>query len=319
MKLQNKTLSTILEIATHIGFGVWGVMACFFFQERLYGDEGFFIAKVVHYESFWVELNRYARVFSQWLPLLAIKAKFSMHTVLILFSLCQVLFFYIVFLWARYRQSNHQAGWMLLAMNTIGIAYCFSTQGFELYYCAALLVVLYLLLPKNDNSKKTIYLVVLTSFIILNYQLVILPLLGILLLHSSDHKTGFWKTYLVILASAICTFFFKKIFFVYSYETEKANFFIQNFLNWSYDGSFFKELGFFLWKFYFELFIVQLITILVYTKQKKWILLFGYIIFVLFALLVAILTFPSLSHTQYQEQCYFILIFITSQKSQLIQ
>ena len=147
-----------LDLLVHSGFLVWAVMAYIYFQERIYADAGFFVAKVIHYESFWVELNRYARVFSQWLPLLAIKSGAPLKTVLILFSLCPVIFFYSIFLISRYWLKNHQVGWMLLSMCTIGISFGFATQGFELYYCAALLLILHVVLQRNPWSLKTGFL-----------------------------------------------------------------------------------------------------------------------------------------------------------------
>ena len=76
------TYTKINDGLTHLSFLLWAWMALVFFQERLYSDSGFFISKVIHYETIWMELNRFMRVFSQWLPLTCIKLGFDLRTVL---------------------------------------------------------------------------------------------------------------------------------------------------------------------------------------------------------------------------------------------
>ena len=81
---------------------------------------------------------------------------------------------------------------------------------------------------------------------------------------------------------------------------------MDNLQQWNYDLAYAKELIFFLLEYYWELMVIAIITVLAYTKQRKWGMVVGYLGFVFLGLLLAMLTFPSISHTGYQEQCYFL-------------
>ncbi|MCH2022314.1 MAG: hypothetical protein MK207_07495 [Saprospiraceae bacterium] len=302
----------VLDILVHLGFLVWGIMAYIYFQERLYADAGFFVAKVIHYETFWIELNRYARVFSQWLPLIAIKSGASLKTVLILFSLCPVIFFYTIFVISRYWLKNQQVGWMLLSMCTIGISFGFATQGFELYYCAALLLVLHVLLQRPTFSLRAkLLLASITIFIVVNYQLIIVLIAGVLCINYFINRTVSIKTISAIMSLSLATICIKFLLVEHSYESKKAAYVINNIVEWNYDMNYLKDLLSFLIKYYIELIVVMLGTVFYYLIGKRWRWLLGFLIFFILGILIAIVTFPQLEHTRYQEQCYFFLIYIS--------
>jgi len=300
------------DILTHIAFGIWAILALWFFQERLYSDAGFFISKVVHYESFWMELNRFMRVFSQWLPLTFIKLNFSLKTVLLAYSFGHVLFFYIMFLIGRYRWGNHQIGWLLILTQTVGILHGFCAPGYELYYVTAFLALFAIILNTNDFSRRNIiYLLLLVVTMVVNYQLVIFMIGGVLLLHFAEHKLKYWKQYALISGTIVACFIFKQTLTAHSYEVAKMDNFILNLTTRSYGWEeYIKPLISFYGKYYKELWLIVLVTLVLYFRERRYYTAIGYFLFVVLTQYIVALTYPGIQHSRYQEQCYYPLIFV---------
>lgn len=304
----------INDLLTHLAFGIWAFLALWFFQERLYSDSGFFISKVVHYESFWMELNRFMRVFSQWLPLVCIKLGLSLKVVLLAYSLGHVLFFYAIYWMGRYRLNNHQIGWLLIATQTVGILHGFCSPGFELYYACGFLALFAIILSSNDFSiKNQIYLFLLVIMMVINYQLIIFMIGGVLLLHFSTYKFHYWKQYmLVVFAIAIC-FIIKQSFTAHSYEIIKMEQFMLNLTERHYNykwDNYVKPLLSFYGLYYKEVWIIALITFGLYLRERRYFTGFGYLAFLVITQYIIALTYPGIRHSRYQEQCYFPLIFV---------
>ncbi len=300
------------DVLTHIAFGIWALLALWFFQERLYSDSGFFISKVVHYECFWMELNRFMRVFSQWLPLICIKLGCGLKTVLLAYSLGHVLFFYGMFLIGRYRWGNRQIGWLLVGTQTIGILHGFCSPGYELYYATAFLALFAIILNTNDFTRRnTVYLVLLVITMVINYQLIIFMIGGVLLLHFAAHKFQYWKQYALIMGAIVACFGLKQLLTAHSYEIAKMEQFILNLTERSYtwDG-YIKPLFSFYGAYYKELGFIAILTLCLYLKEKRYYTALGYVLFLVLTQYIIALTYPDIRHSRYQEQCYYPLIFV---------
>lgn len=311
MKIHTK-YQKINDLLTHLAFGIWAILALWFFQERLYSDAGFFISKVVHYESFWMELNRFMRIFSQWLPLVCIKLGFSLKTVLLAYSLGHVLFFYTIYWIGRYKWNNHYIGWLLVLTQTVGILHGFCAPGFELYYASGFLALFAIILNTNDFSiKNQIYLFLLVITMVINYQLIIFMIGGVLLLHFSKHQFQYWKQYfLVAVAIAIC-FIIKQSLTAHSYEIAKMEQFMLNLTQRTYGwNDYIKPLLSFYGLYYKELWIIVLITFGLYLRERRYFTGLGYLVFLILTQYIIALTYPGIRHSRYQEQCYYPLIFV---------
>jgi hypothetical protein len=308
----NKKYQQLNDLLTHIAFGIWAVLALWFFQERLYSDSGFYLSKVVTYETFWVELSRFVLVFSEWLPLLCIKLGFSLKTVLIAYSFGHVLFCYAIYWIGRYRWGNHQIGWFLIALQTIGILHGFCAPGFELYYVGSFLGLFTVILDASQASKRHyFYLSLLTFIIVINYLLASWIIGGILLLHFSKHQFKEWRKYLAVSSVILFSFGFKKLLTTHSYEIVKMEQFVLNLTERTYGwDDYVKPLFHFYSLYYKELWGIALLTFGLYIKERRYFIGFGYVVFLILTQYIIALTYPGIRHSRYQEQCYYPLIFV---------
>jgi len=299
----------IVDIITHLFFLIWGIFAVYFWQERLYGDAGFYIAKVVDYEAFRLDLGRYILVFSQWLPLLFIKLHLSLKTVLIGYSLGHVIYFYVLYLLGRFYFQQRYVGLLLLALQLLGMGYAFTTQGFELYYSMGLLVILYCLWEQpRATYSYWITNVLLTTFLVINYQLIIYLLGALLLLQFYQYKWKKKQLYLTVGLAVLFGVFVKQYFLVFTYEQEKTHAFLQQLFHYNWSIDYFKQLLLFVGEFYWDVVAIFSLTAFFFIQRQRWALLVGYGMVVLGGLFIATLSFPSIAHTRYQEQCYFFFI-----------
>lgn len=300
------------DLLTHLAFIVWAVLAFYFFQERLYSDTGFYIAKVVHYGCFWVDLDRFVLVFSQWLPLLCLKLGCSLQVVLVAYSVGHVLFFYGIYWIGRYVWQNHEIGWFLLLIQTVGILHGFCTPGFELYYASAFLALFSVILNTNDFSlKNQIYLFLLTGIMVTSHQIIIFMGLAVVCLHGVSYRFEYWKQYLGILGLIVFYLGIKQTLTPYRYEAAKMEQFILNLTTRAYTWeNYIKPLWIFYGQYYKELVVIALLSLLFYIKKKQYSIALGYLLFLCLIQYIIALTYPSIQHSRYQEQCFFPLIFV---------
>lgn len=308
----SKKYQRINDLLTHFAFGIWAVLALYFFQERLYSDSGFYVSKIVTYETFWIELSRFVLVFSEWLPLLCIKLGCSLKTVLIAYSLGHVLFCYGIYWIGRYRWGNHQVGWFLLAIQTVGILHGFCAPGFELYYVGSLLGLFAVILDYSKTSKQQyFYLFLLTFVIVINYLLASWIIGGIVLLHFSKQGFKAWKQYLGIGLVILFAFGFKKLLTAHSYEIAKMEQFVLNLTERTYSwNDYVKPLLQFYGLYYKELWGIAFVTLVLYIKERRYFTGLGYLAFLVITQYIIALTYPEVQHSRYQEQCYYPLIFV---------
>lgn len=308
----SKKYQKINDLLTHLAFGIWAVLALFFFQERLYSDSGFYLSKVVTYETFWVELSRFVLVFSEWLPLLCLKLGCSLKTVLITYSLGHVLFCYAIYWIGRYRWGSHEIGWFLIAIQTVGILHGFCAPGFELYYVGSLLALFAVILDAPQTSKRQhFYLALLTFIIVINYLLASWIIGGLLLLHFSKHQFKDWQKYLGVTVMILFSFGFKKLLTTHSYEIAKMEQFVLNLSERQYGwNDYVKPLLSFYVLYYKELWGIALLTFGLYIRERRYFTGFGYLAFLVITQYIIALTYPGIRHSRYQEQCYYPLIFV---------
>jgi len=299
------------NIFEHILFIVLGASALYFFEERLLADSGYYIFKVINYETFWVEHNRFILIFSQFIPLIGVKLSFDLKTVLYLYSIGHILFFYCIFLISRYYYKNIEAGLLLLLLQTLGIMSGFFVPMFELYYSAGLLVLFATILYYSNRKTDWIILVILSFFILTGHPYASIILLFILALHSHEYKLKYIKYYLLFIVLIIGVTIFKK-FTASEYEQGKTNAFINNLLLANYDFTYFRLLSNFLIKYYIELIIIELITLTFLVFSKDFLKLAIIILATIGTLAIINISFYGFEHSRYQEQVYFSLSFIVA-------
>jgi len=299
------------NIIEHILFIVLGASAIYLFEERLLADSSYYIFKVIDNESFWVEHNRFILIFSQFIPLIGVKIGLSLKTVLCLYSIGHIIFFYGIFLLARYYYKNIQAGVLLLLLQTLGIMSGFFVPMFELYYSAGLLVLFSTILYYSHKKSDLVVLIILSFFILTGHPYASILLLLILVLHAVEYKAKFIKSYIFFFTLIVGVFIFKK-FTASEYEQGKTTAFINNLVGANYDISYLKSLSVFLFKYYKELLLLELLIIIVLATSRQFLKL-SLIVAAFFGVLAIInISYYGFEHSRYQEQVYFSLSFVVA-------
>lgn len=296
----------------HLAFLIWAGMAAYFYQERLYSDAGFYMAKVVHYESFWVEAGRYILVFSQWLPLLCVKLGLGMKVVLLAYSVGHVLFYYGIYLFCHWYYKKGYVGWWLILIQCVGIVHGFCTPTFELYYDTGFLVLwMVLLQEKKVNNRVLLAVGLLSCFVMVNYILALIFFGAVLLLHATTRGLKAWPIAAATGLGIALGFLLKQTLLANTYEAAKVEWFWYQFQNkdFSWEGYIQPWFAFYT-SYYWELFVIMGITMGYYLKQKNYGTAATYLLLVIATQYVIALTYPDIKHSRYQEQCYFPLMMI---------
>jgi len=299
------------NIIEHILFIVLGIFAIYLFEERLLADSGYYIFKVINYRSFWVEHNRFILIFSQFIPFLGVKLGFELKTILCLYSIGHIIFFYLIFLISRYYYKNKEAGILLLLIQTLGIMSGFFVPMFELYYGAGLLVLFLTILVYSHRKSDWIILLTLSFFILTGHPLASIIMLFILALHAADQKAKYIKHYIIFVTFIVAVFIFKK-YTASEYEQGKTTAFINNLLHADYNFKYIRLLSIFLFKYYKELIFIELATLIFLIFSKNFFKLTIIIIAFLGTLAIVNISFYGFEQSRYQEQVYFSLSFIVA-------
>lgn len=307
-KLNSFCKKSVIE---HILFLTLGVLSIILFEARLYSDSSYYISRVINHESFWVEHHRFILIFSQWLPLIGLKIGLSLKSILVLYSIGHVLFFYFLFLICKYRYKDNSAGLMLLALQTLGIMSGFYVPMFELYYAAGFLVLFSTLLPSAKNIYLTLILAILLFFIVTAHFYAYILVAYVLLIHSIKVKFKNFTQLTIFAIILTGCMIFKKLT-ISEYEYGKSMAFLNTLKNGNYNLNYISNLFDFLLKFYKSLSAIFIASIIGLGILKKYTQLFITLFFFLLVLAMVNISFYGFHQSHYQEQVYFPLSFITA-------
>ena len=95
---------------THAFFALMTIFAIVFANERFQADGAYYLFKVVNFETFQVEHQRFILIASQALPLAGVKLGLPLNVIILLNSLNNVVFFYLVFRYCAYFLRDQTAG-----------------------------------------------------------------------------------------------------------------------------------------------------------------------------------------------------------------
>ena len=303
--------SLLLDILTHLAFAGLFFLAFILYKERLFSDTAYYLARIVNTQWFWVENNRLVLVFTQWLPLIGIWLKLPMTTILILYSLGNVIFFYGLYLLCRYRFQHPTAGFMLVALHTVGILHGFFVPIFELYYGAGLLVLFYVMYPQlSEDPRKWGLAFPILLLILLSHPIAVVLLVFVMVLHHLDAPKQWDRRYLHILGAMLAVFLLNQLA-ASDYDQLKMQAFLHN-LNWKHFQSEFRETMFlFLIIYYHWLLILVFWAFVHYLARKSWLKLLYLPLAFIGTLGIISVALPGFEHSRYQEQVYFPLIFVS--------
>lgn len=305
------TYQKAIKLLEHFLFLVLAVFAIALYQERLLADSSYYLFQVINKENFHVEHHRYILIFSQWLPLMAIKLGLKLNSILLLYSLGHVLFFYVIYLITRYLYRMEYVGFLLLLVQTLGTMSGFFVPMFEMYYAAGLLVLFAAVLYYSKSKHKWLILFSLAFFIFSGHPLAALLLFLVLGFHALDNSFKSYRLYIGLIMFFALIFLLKQ-HFITDYDRGKTEAFLYNLKHASYNFDYIKGLAGFLWRYYKFLLGFALLTWLYLSYKGKWLhvaLSFTAFVFVLALVNISAYGFEQ---SRYQEQVYFPLVFIVS-------
>src|ERR1700749_3504358 len=166
------------SILTNTFFIVAAIFAIVFAHERFQADGAYYLFKVVNYEHFQVEHQRYILAISQMLPLLGAKLGLSMNPIIILNSLNNVVFFYLLFLYAVHYLKDKTAGVAIILFQCFGILHIQFTPMYEIWYGTVLIVLVrsHLVQGRYITAKDLLLLGVIMTTVLFSHPLMFIPL-----------------------------------------------------------------------------------------------------------------------------------------------
>lgn len=300
----------VIDLISHLFFGLLILLAIFYREERLMADASYYFFRVVNNESFWVEHDRYILILSQIAPWIASNLGFKMGTVVLLSSIGHVLFFYSIYLITRYVFKDIYAGLILLSIQLLGITSGFFVPMFEFYYAMGLLVLFYVIFNNSKHKFRHIVLIILAFFIITAHFYAIILLIYTLLLYAFERKDFKIKKYLPY-AIMIVLFILLKPLVISEYEKAKSADFLYNLTNNNYDFKYFKSWLAYIAANYWDWAILAFVTALIMLIKKKYLILLGYLISLLGLIFMVNISSYGFDLSRYKEQINFSLMFLS--------
>lgn len=201
----------------HLFFFFLLLISIVFAYERIINtDAAYYLFKLIHFEKFNIEHDRYSAFISQLLILPLIRAGIDLKILIYLYSVSFVLLFYVLYLIIRYVLKDERTPFILVFTLVVGLSHPHyrpvseSTQG--LVY--AMLLPGILALEPGGNRHKSGFLKLTYSLVILllcyfSHPITIFPLLFILIMNIFEGNN--YKSYLpyAIIAGTLFLFLIK--------------------------------------------------------------------------------------------------------------
>jgi hypothetical protein len=270
----------------HIIYLFLFLFAGYFYLERiLYADAAYYTFKMVNFSSFNIELNRYASVLYELPSYLALKMGLSLRTIVFLFSLSVILVSYLGYILCIHYFKNVVGGFIILLLNFIGVSSSFFFPISELNIGLIFCIVLYAWLEKRNNFRFDITTIFIGTLIIIASILshpgvapVVVFIFGFYMIKYQKVKNlNFYALFLIFLTCAIWKSFQLQ---TNKYESDvmaHLNDFSSFLVNFKHAESV-KYYFYHPFKVYFINHLVFIITVLIFYKQKKNVLLSYYIL-----------------------------------------
>ena len=305
------------RIVPHLPWVVLFALAALLYKARIFADSGFYVTQFINNKFFWIECQRIVLAISQVIPLIGVWAGIPIKYVLLLYSLSHVLFFYLLFLFVYYGLRDRRSGLLIIIFQTVGIMHSFFTPMFELYYGAPLLITFYAIWRLPYRSTGTlITLLIIEILVLLSHPLAFMLFLY-LIFYDYKRKTAKPLGYYLAIALVFLAAVAFKAFVMCDYESGKLAWQFNYTENKQYlqflNPAYYKVLGIFMLKYYGEVLIVLVISMIMLMVRKEWfrlLLVLGTFLAYLFLVNSAYTVSPS----RYMEQVMFPfvpIVFIT--------
>ncbi|MBL7946541.1 MAG: hypothetical protein JNN32_10805 [Flavobacteriales bacterium] len=279
------------------------LFAVYFAKERLYADAGYFLVRVVDEEGFHVINQRWIMPLIQWLPLVGVKAGFSLEGITVLYSLGNIVLSAGAYLYVSRVLRDRPHGLLLLATQFVGLAQALFCPVFELYYGAVLLITLRSLLHSDIRHTRSgqVMACLLFALVATCHFLGLLVLLLALTLdriwHDRSNFIAFGSVLVVLMAQRIIGLsnYEDRAFQTVFLRLEEAG------IGWVFaPGRLWAHAAQALWH-YPDAILITLFAMLTAWRKKAWWPLLVFVVGHLVIYTVVSLYFPDGTHDRYRE------------------
>ena len=293
------------------------IAALFLANERTFLDATYYLFHLIQNKGFVIEHQRFVLVLSQLLPLVGLLLGFKLKTIIILYSINQVLFPLVLWVILFFVIKDYYSSLAMLLMQVCGVYFLFYCPMYEIWFGCYLLIFWNSLLINHWqlNRLKAILFYVLLITILFAHPLLFIGVLYVLILHYlNGHR--FKITQLVLILLCFAGWFIIKKVLLTDYEGGKLSYQLNLEDNKAYLQLFSVEYLLQLIKFllnnYGELFVLHLITAIFLLRCKAYLKLIVCIGFLSgFILLINISHANAIIHTNYFERMYLLLVPLT--------
>lgn len=292
------------DITAHVLFLALFFLAFIFDWERLYVDAGYYLMQVINHKSFWIEHKRLILIFPEWLPLLGVYLRLSVKSLVMLYSIGHVLFFYGAYLISRYKFGNTMAGYQLAFAQVLGLVGGFFVPVFEMYYGCGLAVIFFSIMRVDEKRITPVIIsLLILAFALISHPMMLFIILAILAIKLLKERKITW--YYLWMALVMAGVFIIKSLNKTIYEAYKTERFINGLKTLSYDIQYLKLVSDFALTYYIDVLFLLIMVLSTFLIAKKWwealIFLGSLIVIAIFCNVMARDLHPS----RYTEQVYF--------------
>lgn len=155
-------------------FSLLGILSLVFWKERQAYDTAHYLLEIIIRKNFFIAHQRPVGVVSQILPLFGVYFNAPLSWLLKLYSIGDILFYYLIFVWLTQSVKNYGAALTLLMSYLLTVCYTFYCPVTELLQGIALFPVMWVLLETSFRFRIPV-LILLMALIIFSHPLLFIP------------------------------------------------------------------------------------------------------------------------------------------------
>ncbi len=292
-------------------FFILGILSLLFWKERQAYDAAHYLLEIIIRKNFFIAHQRPVGVVSQVLPLMGVYLGAPLSWLMKLYSIGDVLFYYLIFVWLTLSAKNYGAALTLLMSYFLTVCYSFYCPVTELLQGTALLPVMWVML-ETVFRFRIMALLLIMALIIFSHPLLFIPT-GIML--------GWWwdqqkdkNIMALMMAIGFIVIAGLKLLLLDKYDYQKTYYpvvfndysNISNLADRNYLLSFFKMLA----TNYTVVGLIALLTFTMLLFRKVYLQATYFLLTVFGFLLIIICTHRFVAITNYSERMLLPLAFI---------
>lgn len=217
----------VLQISGHLFFLGLALISVVFWKERQAFDAAHYLFELIDRKFFFIAHQRPIGVVSQVLPLIGIWLKLPLSFVAVLYSLGDILWYYLVFLLLAYGFESRKGIVSLLLILSLTVQYSFFCPVTELLQAGALIPVWLCLLDRSFRFRY-VALMLLAALIIFSHPLLFYPLFFSLFWWAfQQSRPGLYigngrKYFIAMLMTVLATLTVLKLLLLDKYDYDKT-------------------------------------------------------------------------------------------------